>query len=220
MPELCRAEIIANIARLTDIDALLAKLFPTQPDLQDDLRQESMLVLCEMREDRLRELWNDGGQTGRLRAYLLGTIRLMAASKYSRFYYQYRKRERLNLGEDALKACSRDLEADAQDIETKQLVEDALLVCETTLQKIGTVRWYDEKLFRLYVQLGCNSTKVSRETQIPRPSVVATVNRVLEVIRRAWDEKKTNDGNGSVFRLRGCSLGVCPGGPVQLALAV
>lgn len=215
-----RAEIITAMARVTEIEALLAKLFPTQLDLREDLRQEAFLVLCEMPAERLAELWADGGATGRLRAYLLGTIRLMAASKYSRFYYQYRKKERLNAGEQALAICSRDLEADQQDIENKRLVEETLALAEDTLKKIGAVRWYDETLFRLYVQLGCNSTKVSRETHIPRPSVVSTVNRVLAVIRRAVNEKKTNDGNGDMGNSFRRVLGMVPGGPVQLALAV
>ena len=212
-----RAEIITEIHNLPDFNALLKKLFPAQEDLRDDLRQEAILVLCEMPEERLMKLYRDG----KLKYYFLGTIRLMAASKYSRFYYQYRKRERLNLGEDALARCSRDMEADTRDLENKRQVERILGQADQALKQIGKVRWYDEELFRLYVRLGCNSTKVARETLIPRPSVVSTVNRVLAVIRKAVDqEKKTDDGTFTIGPGGRRILGLVPGGCVQMALAL
>ena len=177
-----RAKIIADIARLPDFDTLLNKIFPTQPDLKDDLRQEALLVLCEMPEQRLMYLYNEG----KLKYYFLGTLRLMAVSKYSRFYYTYRKKERLNLGETHIDKSAPE---DGSDLEKKRLIEKMMETAEATLQEIGKARWYDETLFRLYVDGGCNSTKISRDTGIPRASIVLTINRVLARIREALNEK-------------------------------
>jgi hypothetical protein len=80
-----RSEIITELYESADINQAIGKMQPYE--LQDDLRQEVFLVLCEMDEERLLKMYEDGY----LKYFVVRTIVNMAKSDRSNFARTFRK---------------------------------------------------------------------------------------------------------------------------------
>lgn len=158
-----RQQIIEQLYTDPDIDKGISKMKPE--DLQDDLRQEMFLVLCEMPEDKIIQMHRDGY----LKFFLVRTMLNMMKSDRSTFYNQFRKVY---------------TEWDAT-IEKK--VEDEAVEFEEISNKLkkslDVLHWYEQEIFRLYSENGKNILKLSRETKIPYRSLFKTVRKVRTYLK-------------------------------------
>jgi hypothetical protein len=146
--------IISEMYSSTDIKDAIGKMNPT--DLQDDLRQEVFLVLCEMDEAKLLEMY-DGGY---LKYFIVRTILNMAKSDRSNFYKKFRQ-----------------VYAEIP-ITYEQKKEDYNEDLINKLEKgLGVLHWYEAELLKLYASNGKNLLAISRETKIPYRSLIKTIRK-------------------------------------------
>jgi len=82
---LTKNDIIAGLYTDKDIDNAIKKMQPFE--LQDDLRQEMFMVLCEMDEAKFMSMHNGGF----LKFYLVRTMLSMIKSDRSTFFNKFRQ---------------------------------------------------------------------------------------------------------------------------------
>jgi len=80
-----RENIISELYKSKDINEAISKMQPIE--LQDDLRQEVFLLLCEMDEEKLVGMY----EQGYLKYFIVRTILNMAKSDRSNFYRKFRQ---------------------------------------------------------------------------------------------------------------------------------
>jgi hypothetical protein len=84
-------DLVVEIYQDAKINNLIAKIKPTE--LQEDLKQELMLILLEMNCSKLKEL----KQSNSLLHYVIRIITNMAMSNNSPFFYKYKKSDTAKL---------------------------------------------------------------------------------------------------------------------------
>jgi hypothetical protein len=146
--------IIQEMYLSTDINDAIGKMNPI--DLQDDLRQEVFLVLCEMDEEKLFEMY-DGGY---LKYFIVRTILNMAKSDRSNFYKKFRQ---------VYQEIPLTYEVKKEDYD-----EGLMNKLEKGLE---VLHWYEAELLKLYANNGKNLLAISRETKIPYRSLIKTIRK-------------------------------------------
>jgi hypothetical protein len=146
--------VIQEMYLSTDINDAIGKMQPRE--LQDDLRQEVFLVLCEMDESKLFDMY-DGGY---LKYFIVRTILNMAKSDRSNFYKKFRQvYQEIPLT-----------------YEVKKDEYDEILM--NKLEKsLEVLHWYEAELLKLYANNGKNLIAISRETKIPYRSLIKTIRK-------------------------------------------
>ena len=152
-----RTEIITELYLSKDINEAIGKMQPYE--LQDDLRQEVFLVLCEMDEDRLLKMYKDGY----LKYFVVRTIVNMAKSDRSNFARTFRK-----------------VYEEVGDLGSVEPYDDSINV--KLNKSMEVLHWYEEQIFKLYAESG-NLLQVSRDTKIPYRSLLKTVKKVKTLIK-------------------------------------
>jgi DNA-directed RNA polymerase specialized sigma24 family protein len=139
-------------------------------ELQDDLRQEMFLVLCEMDDTRLIEMHKNGF----LKYYLVRTMLTMIKSDRSTFHNKFRRIFQ-EIG------CA---------VEDKPVPVDenneALHVGIETVMK--ELHWYENGIFKLYAE-NKNISELSRQTSIPYRSLSKTISDTRKKIKSKMKEK-------------------------------
>lgn len=159
-----RNKIIEDLYADKDISNAIAKMQPAH--LQDDLRQEMFLVLCELEEKRLFEMHTNGY----LKFYLVKTMLTMMKSDRSTFYNKYRKT--LNeINETILNTT------DVPDTVNEEMIQKANAA-------FNELHWYQQGVFRLYSENG-NISELSRETKIPYRSLSKTISDTKQKLKKA-----------------------------------
>lgn len=157
MIPLTREKIIEQMYQDKDIAQGIAKMQPA--DLQDDLRQEMFLVLCEMPQEKLLQMHGDGY----LKFFLVRTMLNMMKSDRSTFYNKFRKVfTEMNETNDKAEEADHDFEE----------------LSGKLVKSLDILHWYEKEIFRLYSENGKNILKLSRETKIPYRSLFKTVRKV------------------------------------------
>lgn len=146
-----------------------------QPDhLQDELRSEIFLVICEMNEDRLKEYWHEGYKRKdcgeKLKHYIVRTMLNMAKSDRSTFYNKFRRsfeewNERM------------DVKDEADQIEVREEMAKRLK------DNMNSLHWYEQKLIEIWAENGRNMIKISRDTGIPYRSLSKTIIKAKKELR-------------------------------------
>lgn len=154
-----RELIIQEMYLSTDINDAIGKMNPI--DLQDDLRQEVFLVLCEMDEAKLFEMY----EQGYLKYFIVRTILNMAKSDRSNFYKKFRQ-------------VYQEIPVHYE-IQKEEYNEDLINKLEKGL---GVLHWYEREIFRLYAK-DKNLLQVSRETKIPYRSLIKTVRKTKILLK-------------------------------------
>jgi hypothetical protein len=154
-----RESIIQEMYLSTDINDAIGKMNPI--DLQDDLRQEVFLVLCEMDEAKLFEMY----EQGYLKYFIVRTILNMAKSDRSNFYKKFRQ-------------VYQEIPVHYE-IQKEEYNEDLINKLEKGL---GVLHWYEREIFRLYAK-DKNLLQVSRETKIPYRSLIKTVRKTKILLK-------------------------------------
>jgi DNA-directed RNA polymerase specialized sigma24 family protein len=161
-------EIISKLYNDQDIANAIAKMNPVE--LQDDLRQEMFLVLCEMDDTRLIEMHKNGF----LKYYLVRTMLTMIKSDRSTFHNKFRRIFQ-EIG------CA---------VEDKPVPVDenneALHVGIESVMK--ELHWYENGIFKLYAE-NKNISELSRQTSIPYRSLSKTISDTRKKIKSKMKEK-------------------------------
>jgi hypothetical protein len=147
-----------------DISQAISKMQPVE--LQDDLKQEIFLVLCEMNDERLCGMWT----SGYLKYFVVRTMLNMAKSDRSTFFNMFRKSfsEYCDNYEKADEISGVDEEMDGK-----------------LKKSMGELHWYEKNLFEHYAENGRNILKLSRDTKIPYRSLFKTVTKVKKKLSKA-----------------------------------
>lgn len=154
-------DIISSLYLDQDINKAIKKMQPE--DLQDDLRQEIFMVLCEMNDERLIDMHANGY----LKYFLVRTMLNMMKSNRSGFYHTFRKTF-VEYG---------DTNANTPD-ETHN--EDLM---HKLTQSFKVLHWYEQEIFKLYSENGQNILKLSRDTKIPYRSLFKTIRKVKTLLK-------------------------------------
>ena len=152
-----RSDIITELYLSKDINEAIGKMQPYE--LQDDLRQEVFLVLCEMDEERLLKMYKDGY----LKYFVVRTIVNMAKSDRSNFARTFRK-----------------VYEEVGDLGSVEPYDDS--ITEKLNKSMEVLHWYEEQIFKLYAESG-NLLQVSRDTKIPYRSLLKTVKKVKTLLK-------------------------------------
>lgn len=156
--------IITQMYLDKDISQAISKMHPVE--LQDDLRQEIFLVLCEMSEERMLGMWT----SGYLKYFIVRTMLNMAKSDRSTFFNQFRK--------SFAEYCD--------NYETADEGSDAHEETDSKLKKsMNELHWYEKNVFEQYANNGRNILKLSRDTKIPYRSLFKTVTKVKKKLSTA-----------------------------------
>ena len=149
-----RQNIISELYQSKDINDAISKMNPR--DLQDELRQEVFLVLCEMDEKKLFDMY----EQGYLKYFIVRTILNMAKSDRSNFYKKFRQvYQEIPLTYEQPK---------------EEYSEDLLNKLE---QGLEILHWYEAELLKLYASNGKNLLAISRDTKIPYRSLIKTIRK-------------------------------------------
>jgi hypothetical protein len=147
-----------------DISQAIGKMQPVE--LQDDLRQEIFLVLCEMNDERLCGMWT----SGYLKYFIVRTMLNMAKSDRSTFFNMFRK--------SFTEYCDNYEKAD--------IISGVDEEMDGKLKKsMGELHWYEKNVFEQYAENGRNILKLSRDTKIPYRSLFKTVTKVKKKLSKA-----------------------------------
>lgn len=152
-----RQHIIEMLYSDKDIKNAISKMQPVE--LQDDLKQEMFLVICEMNEEKLINLY----ENGYLKFFLVRTMLNMIKSDRSHFYMKFRKQ----FEEWTPTFEKRDEEAYPMEEMVKKLDKS-----------LNILHWYEREIFRLYAESGMNIMELSRNTKIPYRSLSMTIKNV------------------------------------------
>lgn len=152
-----RDSIITQLYLDKDIGQAIGKMQPS--DLQEDLRQEMFLVLCEMPEEKLLQMYGDGY----LKFFLVRTMLNMMKSDRSTFYNKFRKvYSEIDQSHDKTEEPDHDLEE----------------LSGKLVKSLDILHWYEKEIFRLYSENGKNISELSRVTKIPYRSLFKTIRKV------------------------------------------
>jgi hypothetical protein len=152
-----KSHIIEQLYADKDIAQAIGKMQPV--DLQDDLRQEMFMVLCEMDEKKLMDMH----EKGFLKFYLVRTMLSMIKSDRSTFFNKFRKQ----------------VEEWSVQYDSK---EDEPYPIDEMIYKLNKsmdiLHWYVKEIFKLYSESGMNIMELSRNTKIPYRSLSLTIKKV------------------------------------------
>ena len=162
-----RTEIITRLFKDPDIAEAIGKMKPV--DLQDELRSEMFLVLCEMQEEKLLAM----NQNKYIKFYLVRTMLTMIKSDRSTFYTKFRR------AMDELPAGYEAKDTDYQPGFEVDAVSDA----------IKDLHWYEAEVVKQYAEIR-NISELSRRTKIPYRSLSQTLSDAKKKIKEAVKIKK------------------------------
>lgn len=154
-------EIIAELFTSKDFNACIRKMEPK--NLQDELKSEVALILCEKPEEKILELYNSGG----LKFFTVRIILNLIKSNSSPFYKKFR----------------------ANFIELSEIIEPVIQEYDAeintrkdqAIEHLEGLYWYDREIIKLYAEHG-TYRKVEAATGIPFESVYLTVKKARKQI--------------------------------------
>lgn len=154
-----RNQIISELFTSKDFNACIKKMKPE--NLQDELKAEVGLILCEKPEDQIVELW----QLGKLKFYTVRIILNLMQSSSSPFYKKFR----------------------VSNVELSEAIEPIIIEYDQrkdkAMEAIEDLYWYDREILKLYAEHG-TYRKVEEVTGIPFESIYKTVQKNCLHIRK------------------------------------
>lgn len=186
--------ILTDLFKSEEFNSCIGKMKPAH--LQDDLRSEVILILCESDEEKILNLHESGG----LRYYTVRIILNLIQSSSSPFYKKYRSmfdtrdpkatqndKSGIDNGDAYLESLlQQEAESDQEYAgqvfsilekrEVKENQEDAALLA------VDDLYWYDQQIVKLYMRLG-NFRAIEKETGIPWESCYKTFKKACKQIK-------------------------------------
>jgi hypothetical protein len=154
-----RNEILIEFWKSEEVNNAFSKMHPIE--LQDDLKAEVFLILCEMPEAKLIDLYDKK----QLRFYLVRIMLNLIQSTDKKFYQKYRNFTEL-VGYEK---------------KDEEYNEDIINVNE----HIENLYWYKQEIFRLYTfEFNKNARELSKNTGIHYMSIIRTLNQIKQELRK------------------------------------
>lgn len=151
-------EILSELFTSKDFNQCIRKMKPES--LQDELKAEVALILCEKPEDLIIGL----ADRKELRFYTVRIILNLIQSNTSQFYKKFR----------------------VNNLELSEISEPTIIEYDerkdTAISEIDNLYWYDREILKLYAEHG-TYRKVEEVTGIPFESVYKTVMKNCKIIR-------------------------------------
>jgi hypothetical protein len=163
-----RNKIISDLFVSKEFNDCIRKMEPI--DLQDDLRAEVALILCEHSDEKIISIYNS--HPNALKYYTVRIILNLIKSNTSPFYKKYR--QPVGQFNDEY-----DHSDDNENIDIRLANE---LKEEKALSIIDSMYWYDKEMIKLYMETG-NYRKMQKVTGIPWGSCYDTIQMALNKIR-------------------------------------
>jgi hypothetical protein len=176
MPPVTKNSIIHELFVSKDFNDCIKKMKPVE--LQDDLRAEVALILCEHSEQKIMSIYHSSGMRG-IKFYTVRIILNLIQSNTSPFYKKYR--QPVYEFSDALHDSK------------EEIVQDERIVAELkeeeVLRIIDEMYWYDKEMIKLYLELG-NYREMQRVTGIPWASCYDTIQMSINMIKYELRRKR------------------------------
>lgn len=163
MGVISREQILCALWQSTDLQKTIRKMKPE--DLQDDLRQEIFVVLCEMDAARLQSLWIEK----KLTLYIFGMIRNMMVSSESTFYSKHRKYGTMVTDQP------KDMPDHSDNWHT---------TADNLEPAINDLDPYEAEMIKLYADMGQNCQPIAKATGIQVRSVRYVVTAAKEKLKK------------------------------------
>lgn len=149
-----KSKIIAEYWNLKEVNDAFKKMHPEE--LQEDLKSEVFLVLCEMDEDKIKGLY----ERNELKFYIVRIMLNMIKSDRSTFYKQYRNH------------------TEFEPSYTKPDEIESTDYIDKLSTKLEGLHWYNKEIIKLYaVDFKRNARELSRKTGIPYMSIIRTLKK-------------------------------------------
>lgn len=158
-----RQQIITDLYNSRELKDVISKMHPEH--LRDELLSETLLVVCQLPEERLLQMNADGY----LKFYVIRTILNMIKSNDSTFHNKFRKvyEEVPNIVEEV------------SDIE----------IMEDKFEKVSDFHdglpFYEKNLLKYYLEYNCKAKKLSNDTGIPVRSIYETIYKIKRKAKMA-----------------------------------
>lgn len=154
-----RNEILIEYWNNEEVNNAFSKMQPIE--LQEDLKAEVFLILCEMSEEKLIDLYNKK----QLRFYLVRIMLNLIQSTDKKFYLRFRN---------------------FQELISYEKKDEVYIDEHININKfIDELHWYKQEILRLYTfEFNKNAKELSRYTNIPYMSIIRTLNQVKTELKK------------------------------------
>lgn len=152
-----RNAIISELWSSDDLNEALKKMKPVE--IQEDLKSELFLIICEIEQSKLIDLYDKK----QLKFYIVRIMLNLVQSSKNKFFKNYRNFEEYNETE----------KPDEQDepIEVMEFIEG--------------LYWYQKEILKLYTfDFNKNAKELSRQTGIPYMSLIRTLNQTKKELKK------------------------------------
>lgn len=151
--------IIQELWQSKDVDDAIKKMHPIE--MQEDLKSELFLVVAELDENKLIELY----KKNQLKFYMVRVMINMVRSSKSKFYKNYRNYQ----------------EYIPIEIQENEQVD----VTNIMLEHIEGLYWYNKTILHLYTfEFNKNAKELSRQTGIPYQSIIRSLNDTKRELKK------------------------------------
>lgn len=152
-----RNGIIAELWDSKDLNDTLKKMKPVE--IQEDLKSELFLIICEIEENKLLQLYN----RKELKFYIVRIMLNIVRSSKNNFYKNYRNFDQYNNEEKP--------DEQYEPVEIMKYFEN--------------LYWYQKEILRLYTfEFNKNASMLSRATGIPYMSIIRTINQIKKDLKK------------------------------------
>lgn len=153
-----RNDILTELWNSKEVNDAIKKMHPKE--LQEDLKSEVFLILAELDEIKLIDLY----EKKQIKFYMVRIMLNLVQSTDKKFYGKYR-----NFVEY--------VEVEREDVKESDLTENITNVFEQ-------LYWYQKEILRLYTyQFNKNAKELSRQTGIPYMSIIRTLNQIKKELK-------------------------------------
>lgn len=155
-----KSKIITEYWNLKEVNDAFKKMQPEE--LQEDLKAEVFLVLCEMDDDKIKGLY----ERNELKFYIVRIMLNMIKSDRSTFYKQYRNYTEFDLTHQK-----------PDEVENTNYIDKLA-------SKLEGLHWYNKEIIKLYaVDFKRNAKELSRKTGIPYMSIIRTLKKTKDELK-------------------------------------
>lgn len=194
-----RDKILSDLFTSKDFTSCISKMNPA--NLQDELKAEVALILCEMEDEKLIGMAN----RNELKFYTVRIILNLIQSSTSPFYKKFRSgftvmNDMATINQDIFSVIGNDLDIleswdgngdnNVQYKKAKYLKNEFIKMNDDSydirkdlaIAEIDNLYWYDREILKLYIQYG-TYRKIEEITGIPFESIYKTTQNACKLIR-------------------------------------
>ena len=190
-------DIYNKISKLSDKFRTMTYGLTTDKNEVDEVVQELMLYFLTMNQNTLKGIWEKDGEQGIIK-YGAVVINRSLNSKYSKYYYKYKKYYTHIDGSFYISSRTADNDCLSFDCYANKRLQNIanekvddnwkkLQLIDHTLEK--DFSWYDSKIFELYYYENNTLDSLAKKTKISRNSLFSTIDKVRTILKKKLNEK-------------------------------